>query len=85
MTAQNWTEQNRDEQNRDEQNRDEQRWYGTLGVFDLETTGIDVRTSRIVSANVSVIDAAGAVIERTDWLADPGIEIPPQASAVHGI
>jgi DNA polymerase-3 subunit epsilon len=63
----------------------EQNWYGTLGVFDLETTGIDVRTSRIVSANVSVIDADGAAIERTDWLADPGVEIPVQASAVHGI
>lgn len=63
----------------------EQNWYGTLGVFDLETTGIDVRTSRIVSANVSVIDADGAVVERTDWLADPGVEIPAQASAVHGI
>lgn len=61
------------------------KWFDTLGVFDLETTGIDVRTSRIVSANVSVIGADGAVLERTDWLADPGIEIPPQASAVHGI
>lgn len=62
-----------------------QDWFGTLGVFDLETTGIDVATSRIVSANVSVIDAGGAVLERRDWLADPGVEIPPQASAVHGI
>ncbi len=60
-------------------------WYDTLGVFDLETTGIDVATSRVVSANVSVLGADGSVLERTDWLADPGIEIPPQASAVHGI
>ncbi|TFB80686.1 3'-5' exonuclease [Terrimesophilobacter mesophilus] len=62
-----------------------QPWYSTLAVFDLETTGIDVATSRIVSANVSVIDAGGAVIERQDWLADPGVEIPLQASNVHGI
>ena len=62
-----------------------QPWYSTLAVFDLETTGIDVSTSRIVSANVSVIDADGAVIERQDWLADPGVEIPIQASNVHGI
>ncbi len=62
-----------------------QDWFDTLGVFDLETTGIDVGTSRIVSANVSVIGADGAVLERRDWLADPGVEIPPQASAVHGI
>jgi DNA polymerase-3 subunit epsilon len=60
-------------------------WYDELGVFDLETTGIDVETSRIVSATVAVIDADGVVRERTDWLADPGVEIPPQASAVHGI
>ena len=60
-------------------------WFDTLGVFDLETTGIDVETSRIVSAHVGVIGADGESIERTDWLADPGIDIPVQASAVHGI
>ena len=60
-------------------------WYGTLGVFDLETTGIDVATSRIVSANVSVIGPDGGVLESRDWLADPGVDIPVQASAVHGI
>ena len=60
-------------------------WYETLGVFDLETTGIDVETSRIVSAHVGVIDASGESVERRTWLADPGIEIPEQASAVHGI
>ena len=60
-------------------------WFDNLAVFDLETTGIDVETSRIVSAYVGVIDASGAVIEEHSWLADPGIEIPAQASAVHGI
>ncbi|SDS72875.1 exonuclease domain-containing protein [Microterricola viridarii] len=60
-------------------------WSSTLAVFDLETTGIDVETSRIVTANVSVIDADGAVLERSDWLLNPGVEIPAGASAVHGI
>lgn len=60
-------------------------WSETLAVFDLETTGIDVITSRIVSANVSLLDAAGDVVRRCDWLADPGIAIPEQATAVHGI
>ena len=60
-------------------------WFDLLGVFDLETTGIDVETSRIVSAHVGVIDASGAVVEERTWLADPGIDIPAQASAVHGI
>lgn len=54
-------------------------------MFDLETTGVDVETSRIVSAYVGVIDASGASVESCRWLADPGIEIPAQASAVHGI
>jgi len=60
-------------------------WFDTLAVFDLETTGVDVETSRVVSAHVGVIAADGSVIEQLDWLADPGIEIPAGASAVHGI
>ncbi|MEX1077620.1 MAG: exonuclease domain-containing protein [Homoserinimonas sp.] len=60
-------------------------WHETLGVFDLETTGIDVETSRIVSAHVGVIDSDGDPVETRSWLADPGIEIPEQATAVHGI
>ena len=60
-------------------------WHDELGVFDLETTGVDTDTARIVSAHVGVLDASGEVIERLDWLVDPGIEIPAQATAVHGI
>ena len=59
-------------------------WYDCLGVFDLETTGIETETSRIVSAYVGVVDALGAP-KGVSWLADPGVEIPAQASAVHGI
>lgn len=60
-------------------------WTQPLAVFDLETTGIDVTTSRIVSAHVGVLDPEGRILEREDWLADPGVDIPAQASAVHGI
>ncbi len=59
--------------------------WGQLAVFDLETTGVDVETARIVSACVAVLSADGSVLERWDWLADPGIEIPEGAAAVHGI
>ena len=59
-------------------------WYDRLGVFDLETTGIETETSRIVSAYVGVVNALGAP-KGVSWLADPGVEIPAQASAVHGI
>lgn len=60
-------------------------WAEKLAVFDLETTGIDVETSRIVTANVSLLDADGAIDHRWDWLADPGVDIPEQATAVHGV
>ncbi|MBT2422708.1 3'-5' exonuclease [Streptomyces sp. ISL-22] len=60
-------------------------WHRELLIgFDLETTGTDPREARIVT---------GAVIEVRDgqrtghkeWLADPGVEIPADAVAVHGI
>jgi len=60
-------------------------WWRALGVFDLETTGIDVETARIVTAHVGLIDADGTSIAHGEWLADPGVEIPAQASAVHGV
>lgn len=60
-------------------------WTDSIAAFDLETTGVDVRQSRIVSACVARLDAAGEVVSRRDWLLDPGIEIPAAASAVHGI
>ncbi|MEF2979247.1 exonuclease domain-containing protein [Subtercola sp. YIM 133946] len=60
-------------------------WAHRLAVFDLETTGIDVETSRIVTANVSIIDHSGATLSRFDWMANPGVPIPEQASAVHGV
>ena len=60
-------------------------WSHVIGVFDLETTGIDVETDRIVTAHVGLLDASGTVIRARDWIADPGIEIPAGATAVHGI
>ena len=60
-------------------------WASTLAVFDLETTGIDVETTRIVTATLAVLDADGVVVERTDWLVDPGIIIPDGAAEIHGI
>ncbi|MCR2811988.1 exonuclease domain-containing protein [Microbacterium sp. zg.Y1090] len=60
-------------------------WTRLVGVFDLETTGVDVETDRIVTAHVGVIDGSGAVVHARDWLADPGVEIPEGATAVHGI
>ena len=57
-----------------------------IAVFDLETTGLDHRTSRIVTACAVMIDPSGAPLStHSEWLANPGVPIPPEASAVHGI
>lgn len=61
-------------------------WAKKLGVFDLETTGLDLTDARIVTACAVELDEEGAVVgENSEWLADPVIEIPEQASAVHGV
>ncbi|MDR6868247.1 DNA polymerase-3 subunit epsilon [Microbacterium resistens] len=60
-------------------------WLDRIGVFDLETTGIDVDRDRIVTAHVGVLDRRGEEIAARSWLADPGVPIPDEAAAIHGI
>ncbi|RSS34104.1 3'-5' exonuclease [Streptomyces sp. WAC08241] len=61
-------------------------WYeGPLAAFDTETTGIDVEGDRIVSAALVVQDTAGARPRVTRWLVNPGIPVPAEATAVHGL
>ena len=60
--------------------------FTQLAVFDLETTGLDLENSKIVTACVAIIDAAGNLVgEANEWLANPGVEIPPIAASVHGV
>ncbi|MER5218461.1 3'-5' exonuclease [Streptomyces sp. NPDC002838] len=60
-------------------------WHRELLIgFDLETTGTDPREARIVTAAVIEV-RAGQPVGRREWLADPGVEIPADAVAVHGI
>lgn len=54
-------------------------------AFDLETTGKDPREARIVTASIVMVDETGAVADTHEWLADPGVEIPEEAAAIHGI
>jgi DNA polymerase-3 subunit epsilon len=54
-------------------------------AFDLETTGKDPRTARIVTASIVIVDESGAVADTHEWLADPGMEIPEEAAAIHGV
>ncbi|GAB2933622.1 exonuclease domain-containing protein [Streptomyces sundarbansensis] len=61
-------------------------WHqGTLVGFDLETTGTDVENDRIVTAALVRLEPDGTVAEQRTWLLDPGVVIPEQASAIHGI
>jgi DNA polymerase III subunit epsilon len=60
-------------------------WHQELLIgFDLETTGTDPREARIVTGAVIEV-RAGEPMGRKEWLADPGVEIPADAVAVHGI
>lgn len=61
-------------------------WGKRIAVFDLETTGLDLREARIVTACAVELDENGQVVGRDiEWLADPGIEIPEIAASVHGV
>lgn len=60
-------------------------WHiGRLAGFDLETSGVDVESDRIVTACVVHV-GAGQPVQAATWLANPGIEIPEEAAKVHGI
>ncbi|MER5754166.1 3'-5' exonuclease [Streptomyces sp. NPDC002088] len=60
-------------------------WHRELLIgFDLETTGTDPREARIVTGAVIEV-RGGQPTGRREWLADPGVEIPADAVAVHGI
>lgn len=60
-------------------------WHdGRLAAFDIETTGTDTENDRIVTAAITLV-GGGAERVSHDWLVDPGVEIPEEATAVHGI
>lgn len=60
-------------------------WHdGRLVAFDLETTSAEPTEARIVSAAIAVCGGDEPTETRT-WLVDPGVEIPDEAAAVHGI
>ncbi|WP_137723710.1 3'-5' exonuclease [Prescottella subtropica] len=52
-------------------------------AFDLETTGRDPLSARIVTACVVTVD--DGVPSTRNWILDPGVAIPEDAIAIHGI
>lgn len=60
-------------------------WHtGRLAAFDTETTGVDYNTARIVTAAVIAVGGDQATTPAT-WLIDPGVDIPDEAAAIHGV
>jgi DNA polymerase-3 subunit epsilon len=55
-----------------------------LAFFDLETTGLSLASDRIIELAVIRISPQGDVMERVRRF-NPGIPIPPEATAIHGI
>ena len=61
-------------------------WLNVIAVFDTETTGLILDESRIVTAALHLVDANGNVLDGgKDWLINPGVPIPVEASNVHGV
>jgi DNA polymerase-3 subunit epsilon len=55
-----------------------------IALIDVETTGTDASVDRIVEVGI-VISRRGEVVERRNWLVNPGRPIPKEASDVHKI
>jgi DNA polymerase-3 subunit epsilon len=55
-----------------------------IALIDVETTGRDASVDRVVEIGVAV-GRGGQIVARYNWLIHPGIPIPEEARAVHGI
>lgn len=55
-----------------------------LAIFDLETTGVNVSTDRIIELAIIKLMPNGEKLEKTIRV-NPGIPIPEESSIVHGI
>lgn len=62
-------------------------WHlGVMCAFDVESTGSDPETARVVTACVAHVDGSGVIPPESEtWLLDPGCDIPAEAAAIHGI
>ncbi|MBA5247517.1 3'-5' exonuclease [Marnyiella aurantia] len=58
--------------------------YKPLCIFDLETTGTNVAKDRIVEISILKVHPDASRESRT-WLVNPGMYIPKESTAVHGI
>jgi DNA polymerase-3 subunit epsilon len=57
-------------------------------AIDIETTGTDIHTDRMVSVSIIHAEHTSSGMRQIwgrDWLIDPGMPIPSDATAIHGI
>lgn len=55
-----------------------------LIVFDIESTGVNARQDRIIELAAIKVFPDGTETEKC-WLLNPGVPIPPETTAIHGI
>lgn len=55
-----------------------------IALLDVETTGRDASIGRVIEAGLTV-GRGGKIVAKYNWLVNPGIPIPAESSAVHGL
>ncbi|MDP9000611.1 MAG: 3'-5' exonuclease [Myxococcota bacterium] len=55
-----------------------------IALIDVETTGKDASVDRVVEVGIAIA-RGGVLVERRNWLVNPGRPIPKEASDVHKI
>jgi DNA polymerase-3 subunit epsilon len=55
-----------------------------IALIDLETTGRDASVDRVVEVGIAIA-RGGEIVERHNWLVNPGRPIPTEATEVHKI
>lgn len=55
-----------------------------IALIDVETTGTDASVDRVVEVGIAIA-RGGEIVERRNWLVNPGRPIPKEASDVHKI
>jgi DNA polymerase-3 subunit epsilon len=55
-----------------------------IAMIDVETTGKDASVDRVVEIGIAIA-RGGAIVDRKNWLVNPGRPIPKEASDVHKI
>lgn len=53
-------------------------------TFDIESTGVDTDNDRIITCFLRAREGDRVVFER-NWVVNPGVEVPKEASDVHGM